>query len=173
MHAQELAPLVEVAAHHDPAPSSAASAGAQAPVTLQVQKPAKPHRTASQGSASVETTEGAVAGKVRLFAHPGNPDALAAAKLEQTNRARLAKTSHRQRLQRGSVVSAGTVLGTVKTDTSGRAGHIRFAIRPAGDPNTIDPGTVLANWAQLQSALRPQGARAEDALLGATASDVF
>ena len=52
-------------------------------------------------------------------------------------------------------------------------GHLRFAIRPAGDPETIDPGPILANWAQLQSALHPQGAKATNALLGATASDVF
>jgi hypothetical protein len=32
---------------------------------------------------------------------------------------------------------------------------------------------VLVNWAQLQAALHPQGAKAPDALLGATASDVF
>ncbi len=171
--ARKLTPLVEVAAHHDPAPSSAASAGAQAPVTLQVRRPAKRHHTAGQGSASVETPEGPVAGKVRLFAHPGNPDAVAAAKVHRASSARLAKVAHRHPLKKGAVVSAGTVLGTVTTDSSHRAGHLRFAIRPAGDAGTIDPGTVLANWAQLQSALKPQGARAEDALLGATASDVF
>jgi hypothetical protein len=71
------------------------------------------------------------------------------------------------------VVAEGTVLGTVDVPPGAHAGHLRFAIRPAGDPATIDPGPVLANWAQLQSALHPQGARAEDALLGATASDVF
>jgi hypothetical protein len=32
---------------------------------------------------------------------------------------------------------------------------------------------VLANWAQLQTALHPQGAKASDPLLGATASDVL
>ncbi len=53
------------------------------------------------------------------------------------------------------------------------AGHLRFAIRPAGDSGTIDPRPILANWAQLQAALHPQGAKADNALLGATASDVF
>ena len=37
----------------------------------------------------------------------------------------------------------------------------------------MDPGPVLSNWAQLQAALHPRGAKSEDALLGATASDVF
>jgi hypothetical protein len=50
---------------------------------------------------------------------------------------------------------------------------MRFAIRPAGDAGTIDPGPVLVNWAQLQAALHPQGAKAGDALLGATASDAL
>jgi hypothetical protein len=50
---------------------------------------------------------------------------------------------------------------------------MRFAIRPAGDAKTIDPRPVLANWAQLESALHPQGAKADNALLGATASDVL
>jgi len=50
---------------------------------------------------------------------------------------------------------------------------MRFAIKPAGDTGYIDPGPVLANWAELQKALSPQGARSTDALLGATASDVF
>jgi hypothetical protein len=65
------------------------------------------------------------------------------------------------------------VLGRVSVPKGGHAGHLRFAIRPAGDSGTIDPGPVLANWAQLQGALHPRGAKAEDALLGATASDVF
>ena len=35
------------------------------------------------------------------------------------------------------------------------------------------PGPVLASWAKLQTALHPEGATATNALLGATASDVF
>jgi hypothetical protein len=61
----------------------------------------------------------------------------------------------------------------VATAHGAHAGHLRFGIRPAGDSAYIDPGPVLANWAQLQKALHPQGARTADALLGATASDVF
>ncbi|HEX3511416.1 MAG TPA: lytic transglycosylase domain-containing protein [Solirubrobacteraceae bacterium] len=170
---RNLTPLVEIAAHHDPAPSQAATAGAQAPLTLQVKTPVKHRTSPGQGSASVETTEGAIAGKVRLFAHPGNPDARAATRLEQARRARLAKSERSQPLRRGSVVTSGTVLGSVSVTAGAHAGHLRFAVRPAGDPSTIEPGTVLANWAQLQAALHPRGATAPDPLLGATASDVF
>ena len=53
------------------------------------------------------------------------------------------------------------------------AGTLRFAVQPAGDSATIDPGPVLANWAQLQAALHPEGAKASNPLLGATASDVL
>jgi hypothetical protein len=168
---RKLAPLVEIAAHHDPAPSQAATAGVQAPLTLQVKTPVR-HATGA-GSASAETTEGGASGKVRLFARPGNPDAIAASKLDAARRARLAKSERPLPLRRGSVVTSGTVLGTVSVDHAARAGHLRFAIQPGGDPSTIEPGTVLANWAQLQAALHPRGAHSEDPLLGATASDVF
>ena len=88
-------------------------------------------------------------------------------------RANREKAAQRLPLRKGSVVPSGTVLGKVWTAPGGHAGHMRFAIRPAGDAAYIDPGPVLANWAQLQKALHPQGARATNALLGATASDVF
>ncbi|HWX52839.1 MAG TPA: hypothetical protein VNY34_06080, partial [Solirubrobacteraceae bacterium] len=52
-------------------------------------------------------------------------------------------------------------------------GHLRFAIRPAGDAATVDPRPILASWAQLDAATHPQGATAARPLLGATASDVF
>ena len=52
-------------------------------------------------------------------------------------------------------------------------GHLRFAVQPAGDHETVDPGPILANWAQLQGVLHPKGAKATNPLLGATASDAF
>jgi hypothetical protein len=45
-------------------------------------------------------------------------------------------------------------------------GHLLFAIRPAGDPNTIDPRPILASWKQLETALHPQGAKGESELIG-------
>jgi hypothetical protein len=108
---------------------------------------------------------------VRLFAHPGNPDARAAA--SAASRARHSSAGQRLPLRPGSVVASGTVLGRVSVPPGARDGHLRFAIRPAGDSTTIDPGPILTNWAQLQTALHPQGAEATNALLGATASDVF
>jgi membrane-bound lytic murein transglycosylase B len=76
----------------------------------------------------------------------------------------------RPRLRVGSVVAQGTVIGHVRVPLGARDGHISFAIRPAGDPNTIDPGPILANWRQLNSALHPRGAKGESNPLGATAS---
>jgi hypothetical protein len=61
----------------------------------------------------------------------------------------------------------------VRVPEGAHDGHIQFEIRPAGDSATIDPAAILANWAQLQAALHPQGAKATNPLLGATASDVF
>jgi hypothetical protein len=175
-HAQEQpgAPIAQAASTRDPHPSQAASAGFQSPVTLQVKAPR--HKQASSGgqvSAPQAETVQDVQGKVRLFAHPGNPDARASAVAAAAVRARAEHSSRRVPLRAGIVVPAGTVLGTVSTAAGAQQGHLRFAIRPAGDQATIDPGPVLANWGQLQSALHPQAARAEDALLGATAADVF
>jgi hypothetical protein len=158
---------VEIASGRDPAPSQAASAGRQ-PLTLQV-KPQSSH-TASSGHTVVQGEASVTGGKVRLFANPGNPDAVAAAaKVRSAHRA----ASSRLPLRTGAVVPSGTTLGTVHVTSGAPHGHIRFGIKPAGDAATIDPGPVLANWAQLGAALHPQGAKAQNPLLGATASDVF
>ncbi len=169
------AAALQAVSAHDLAPSKAATAGSQTPVTLQVKTPAPQDHGSGGGRATIETGDEMPAGmnRKRLFAHPGNPDAKAAASAAGTAHARRAKASQRQPLRKGSVVSSGTVLGTVLTAHGGQVGHLRFGIRPAGDSTYIDPGPVLANWAQLQKALHPRGARTNDPLLGATASDVF
>jgi hypothetical protein len=168
------APGVEAASSHDPAPSQPASAGSQAPLTLTVKAPAK-KQAPGGGHATVPDAgeEAAGLGKVRLFAHPGNPDAVASAAARSSRRARASRVPSRLPLRRGAVVASGTVLGRVSVPKGAHAGHMRFAIRPGGDQSTIDPGPILSNWAQLQAALHPQGAKATNALLGATASDVL
>jgi soluble lytic murein transglycosylase-like protein len=174
--ARAKSPVVEAASTRDPAPSQPASAGTQAPVTLQVKTPPK-KSAASHGQISIQvgSEDEAPAGmdKVRLFAHPGNPDARAAALASAARKARHTNAGQRLALRSGSVVSSGTVLGQVSVPPGAHDGHLRFAIRPAGDTDTINPGPILANWAQLQTALHPRGAKATDALLGATASDVL
>jgi hypothetical protein len=175
-------PAATIANTHDAAPSQAATAGRQPPLTLQVTVPSPAHHhtasgaTASGGHAVVpadpaEATPAGM-GKVRLFAHPGNPDAVAAAK-SAARRAR-SNAGHRPlRLRAGAIVASGTVLGRVRTPAGAADGHLRFAIRPAGDGATVDPRPILASWAQLATALHPQGAKAASPLLGATAGDVF
>jgi soluble lytic murein transglycosylase-like protein len=167
--------VVKAASTRDPAPSKAATAGSQAPVTLQVKTPAPQNHGSGGGRAEISAPEDVPAGmnRPRLFALPGNPDAKASAAVASARRAARAKAAQRLPLRKGSVVPSGTVLGTVWTGHGGHAGHLRFAVKPAGDSASIDPGPVLANWAELQKALHPQGARAANALLGATASDVF
>jgi membrane-bound lytic murein transglycosylase B len=172
-------PVVEAASAHVPTPSLPATAGSQSPLTLSVKTPSKPSTpaSASSGQASVPATNGEEApagmGKARLFAHPNNPDARAAAAATAASRRRNTRAGEHLPLRRGSVVASGTVLGHVGVAAGASSGQLKFAIRPAGDTSTIDPGPVLANWAQLQAALHPQGAKSSDALLGATASDVF
>jgi len=168
-------PAVEAASTPEPQPTLPASAGIQSPLTLSVKSPLAQHAgptPAAAGSAQLpEGASSATSSKVRLFAHPGNPDARAAAAVDAANAARRSRAAQHIPLRSGSVVATGTVLGRVLAGA--QQGHMRFAIRPAGDPSTIDPGPILSNWAQLQTALHPQGAAANNALLGATASDVF
>jgi membrane-bound lytic murein transglycosylase B len=73
-------------------------------------------------------------------------------------------------LRVGSVVVKGTVLGHVRSPFGAKDGHVHFAIRPAGDPNTVDPRPILTNWTQLNHALHPHGTKGEPNLLRATAS---
>jgi soluble lytic murein transglycosylase-like protein len=169
-------PVVEAATTPAPAPSLPASAGTQPPFTLTVKSPLqRPAPGAGSGTTAqlpgAEEASSVTSSKVRLFAHPGNPDARAAAAASAAAAARRRAEVQRIPLRSGSVVATGTVLGHVYAGA--QEGHMRFAIRPAGDASTIDPDSILANWAQLQQALHPQGAAATNALLGATASDVF
>ncbi|MGP0100524.1 MAG: lytic murein transglycosylase [Solirubrobacteraceae bacterium] len=174
--ARAKSPVVEAASTRDPVPSQPASAGTQPSLTLQVKAPAAQHASShGQISLSAGAQEATPPGmdRVRLFAHPGNPDARAAAAASKARKARSDSAGQRLPLRTGSVVASGTVLGRVSMPPGAQDGHLRFAIRPAGDAETVNPGPILANWAQLQSALHPQGAKATNALLGATASDVF
>ncbi len=166
---------------HEPAPTQAASAGGQPPLTLRVKTSSRPTpadaaaASSGQESGSPASTKPAQAGagKVRLFAHPhGNPDALAAEARAKASGS-VSSAGGRRPLRSGSIVAQGTVLGRVRTPAGAKDGHLRFAIRPAGDPSTIDPRAILSNWSRLDAALHPQGAKGNPNLLGATASDVF
>jgi membrane-bound lytic murein transglycosylase B len=150
------------------APNQAASAGRALPVTLNVPAP-HAHATTPVPPAAAPAEPSSASGKVRLFAHPGNPDAVAASRAH-ASRAR----NGRAPLKVGSVVPRGTVLGHVRVPPNAHAGHLRFAIQPAGDHSTIDPRPIIANWVALEASLHPQGAtKGETDLLGATASGVF
>jgi membrane-bound lytic murein transglycosylase B len=155
------------------AAGTTARAGGDAPVTLRVKR-SHAQTAASQDSVPAGSAESvpAATGKVRLFANPGNPDALAAA-ARVTTTAPGKGSGHGEPLRRGSLVAEGTVLGRVLVPKSAKDGHLRFAVQPAGDTGSIDPRPVLANWKELAAALHPQGAKGQTDLLGATASDVF
>jgi hypothetical protein len=162
---------------HDPAPSKPASAGRQLPQTLSSTTPA-PGGETPEALLSAGSGEAAPAGmgKVRLFAHPHNPDAVAAAHSAALS-ARAQKLSEGasglQPLRKGSLVAEGTVLGHVNLPPRAKDGHLQFAIRPAGDPVTIDPAPIIKNWVQLKSALHPRGAKSSQSLVGATAAEAF
>jgi hypothetical protein len=160
---------------NDPTPSQPASAGRQLPLTLHVAKKVAAQAHAKHHSQGASGQGGGLVagGKVRVFAHPGNPDAIAAASMaERLARLHAAKAGW-HKLQRGSVVTQGTVLGHLSSDGSGTLSKLRFAIRPAGSESAIDPRPILENWKQLEAALHPAGAKTGPILAGATASDAF
>jgi soluble lytic murein transglycosylase-like protein len=163
-------PLAGSASAAEAKPTLPATAGHHAPVTLSVKAPKKAHDAASSASEPAP----ALSGKVRLFAHPGNPDALASAADKRKRASQSNRAGRMLPLRAGSIVSKGTVLGRVRTPSGAHDGHLRFAIRPGGDQSTVDPRPFLENWQQLGAALHPQGVNNGEAdLLGATASGVF
>ncbi len=150
----------------DPKPTQPATAGHQPPLTLRVRTHIAPPAAAPAGEAEAAAPPGM--GRARLFAHPGNPLARAAAA-----RSSAPRDSRWRPLRIGAIVSQGTVLGHLETPPGARAGHLRFAIRPSGDNATIDPRPILANWRELEVALHPRGSRRQAGLVGATAAEVF
>ncbi len=157
-----------------------AGLGSIAPTYLppKLQSTVRSTEPSTQGSTQAAPTVGpseavpTPTGKVRVFAHPyNNPEAQAAA--ARAKSASRTSTGRRRPLRGGSVVTEGTVLGHVRMPPGAKDGHLRFAIRPAGDSHTIDPRAVLANWVKLDAALHPQGAKGNPSLLGATANDMF
>jgi hypothetical protein len=158
-------PVVEAASSRAPTPTQPASAGTQSPATQH----AKTSLQSSLLSSDLGQLSLSLLPKEQTLAGTRNPAAVArtARKTQQST------TPQKVPLRLGSVVASGTVLGHVGVPSGDRDGHLRFAIRPAGDTSTIDPGPVLANWKQLQTALHPRGATASNALLGATTSDLF
>ncbi|HTC60755.1 MAG TPA: lytic murein transglycosylase [Solirubrobacteraceae bacterium] len=164
----------------DPTPKLTASSGHQLSVTLHVAKKktatsAKTASAASSGTAEDEEAQAPVeTGKVRVFAHPDNPDAAAAARLLAARSVGAKDAADGlMKLGRGSVVAQGTVLGHLGSNVESPDASLRFAIRPAGAQSAIDPRPILENWRQLGVALHPQGAKDGPILAGATASDAF
>jgi len=158
-------------AGREPAPRQPASAGSQSPLTLHVAAP-RPSSQASAPAGEGGEQSAGVGGKVRVFAHPGNPDARLARHLRERATRDRALPAGWAVLARGSLVAQGTVLGHLAAGDSSQA-TLRFAIRPAGAQSAIDPRPILENWRQLALALHPHGARAGSVLAGATAAEAF
>jgi soluble lytic murein transglycosylase-like protein len=157
----------------DPAPALPASAGHQSPLTLEPKAHAASAATSAAAAAAEAEVQAAPSGmgKVRLYAHPGNPLARAAA--ARASRFSDGSSGRWLPLRSGSLVAQGTVLGHLAATPGPDAGRLRFAVRPAGDGDTVDPAPLLANWRQLGAALHPAGSKGTAELLGATAEEVF
>jgi murein DD-endopeptidase MepM/ murein hydrolase activator NlpD len=157
----------------DPKPTLPASAGSQsssASAPASATAPKK-QRVSAKPATRPAPAQPSVTYKARLFAHPQRPVARRSGGLDQvfegqTGGARYttydnffagkvglnSSNSKLQRLQKGSKVIAGTVLGRVgKTDVK-KAPHLYFEIRPAGKgAPKIDPKPILDGWKLLES----------------------
>ncbi len=101
-------------------------------------------------------------GKVRLFAHPHNPDALAAAGAgpqAPAKRQSAKAPSASLPLRSGSLVAEGTVLGHVSHPPGATDGHLRFAIRPAGDPRHDRPSADPRKLGEARRGASPAGGK--------------
>ncbi len=155
-------------AHTYKLPKSESAGGA----VSQSESSSAPTSQGKSASAAAFTTAEEPTGKARVFARTTrNPDARAA--IASVRVLGTSSAGGRLSLSVGSILAEGTVLGRVKAPAGAKDGHLRFAIRPAGDTSTIDPRAILSNWTQLDTALHPQGAKGPANLLGATAGDVF
>jgi len=131
--------------------------------------------------------------KERLFAHPSADLARESGGLEQLLDARLrtkggfetyrnyfskafgtdAKNVRLRRLKKGSRVIAGTQLGRVGRPVAGKAAHLQFGIRPAGQgAPPIDPKPILDGW-KLLEATAVYRASGRNVLYGQDGADGF
>ncbi|HEX2086747.1 MAG TPA: lytic murein transglycosylase, partial [Solirubrobacteraceae bacterium] len=148
--------LAELEASH-PVPKRGAKPQARETVTPVERRVVEPRAGARASIAG---------GKERLFANPTRPEAYKAGGARQVG-APVPKGRDEyvdellhlrpgqvtwKRLQPGSSVVAGTILGRVGTTTSSRAPHVLFEIRPAGrGAPRIDPKPILDGWKLLES----------------------
>jgi hypothetical protein len=148
----------------DPAPTAAASAGAQKAVK-KITATAGKAVSSTAGAAVQQVAEPA---KERLFANPNRPRAFQSGGQEQLLNSEVGTATFKslfsgiyglkrsdvtiKPLKEGARVIAGTVLGRIGRTSTTTAPHVRFEIRPAGkDAPRIDPKPILDGWKLLES----------------------
>jgi hypothetical protein len=168
---------------NDPKPKQAASVGAQrpgtAPKTVKTKQQAAPKPKTDATPAPAEAP--VVAIKKRFFAHPQRAASQKHGGYEQMLDMQTgfetynsyfsqplglnSRNAKLRPLKKGSRILASTVLGHVAStrDAKGKAPHLRFEIRPAGNgAPKIDPKPILDGWKLLASTAiyRAKGANA-------------
>ena len=149
----------------DPTPTAPASAGSQP-------EPKAQSEDETSAAAAPDDTGASLPVKERLFAHPAAPGAKEAGGLEQTLDSRARKSGKYEtfdayfsrpfhldpskvrlrRLQEGSRVIGGTVLGRVGRPAAGGGSRLSFSIRPGGKgAPKIDPKPILDGWKLLEA----------------------
>jgi hypothetical protein len=157
-----------------PRPTGSATAGTQqapaAPASAVASRTAKaaPISLPVTSAPRAQTTISAPQVKERLFAYPARPGAYRAGGGQQLQSVteqitnfqnyfsdvlHLGKSQYRlEPLKPGATVVAGTILGRIGPNTSTRASHLQFMIKPAGASSPyIDPKPVLDGWKLLEA----------------------
>ena len=168
-----------------PAPSSPASAGRQA-------EKREPGSTSKAGRPDTGSRASAPL-KRRLFANPSLPQARESGGLDQLLDAKARRDGgfetfknyfsrpfgldsedvRLRRLEKGSRVIGGTILGRIGRTVPGKAAHLYFAIRPAGrGAPRIDPKPILDGW-KLLEATAIYRTKGQNVLYGGDADDPF
>ncbi|MBA2630269.1 MAG: hypothetical protein H0U84_04525, partial [Thermoleophilaceae bacterium] len=159
-------PAVKAKGAEDPAPQAPASAGRQPANSDSKSKPE------ARGVRRTDSPRASLPVKERLFAHPDLPAARRAGGTEQLLERKAGKKKgyevfesyfsrpfgldsskvRLRRLERGSRVVGGTILGRVGQSADGGAPRLAFSIRPAGKgAPAIDPKPILDGWKLLEA----------------------
>ncbi|HWH46115.1 MAG TPA: hypothetical protein VNT32_15460, partial [Thermoleophilaceae bacterium] len=139
-------------ANRDPKPDAPASAGAQAPPSEDAPAPVKRRLFANPARPAAREAGGEGQldpGEIRTFrAYFSRPYRLRASDVRLV------------RLEKGSRVIAGTILGRTGRPDTERDPHLRFEIRPAGRRSPrIDPRPILDGWRLLEASAVHRGSR--------------
>ena len=154
-----------------PEPAAGDAAGQISAASAQAAPSARPPQVAGQASRPrASDPPGRPSARCACSPTPATPTRAAAA-ARATRHAAVTSAGRRCRCGADRSSRRAPCSATCACRSGAKDGHLRFAIRPPATRARSIPRTILANWTQLDAALHPQGAKGQERLLGATASE--